>query len=157
MRRITFVALFLSLLLFLTSCQVAYVLGSESALTKWEADYFELYVDDTGSNGVLVYKAKDKTLVFNVTGVYNDLMVYDRFENEENAKPVAIYDPSILQFENWCEYNLSRVVDPKYADIFKDELIFKCVDAHLNEDEILYEWQPLSEEAKLAVRNKADS
>ena len=68
MRRITFVALFLSLLLFLTSCQVAYVLGSESALTKWEADYFELYVDDTGSNGVLVYKAMDKTLVFNVTG-----------------------------------------------------------------------------------------
>ena len=49
------------------------------------------------------------------------------------------------------------MVDPKYADIFKDELIFKCVDAHLNEDEILYEWQPLSEEAKLAVRNKADS
>ena len=159
MRRLLLLFLLISLLIVLTSCEWD-PLGDplDEKMTKWESGNFELYVGDSFDKCNLVYTSDDdNAIVFSCRSCYgHELMICTRAENENsNMKLVALYYGNIALSNKYYEYSLYKIVDSEYANIFPARLWFKCVDNDLSEDEVPYEWQILTSEEALKIREES--
>ncbi len=158
MRKFVILVSIITSLILCTSCQVhnSCVLCSDNKLTKWESGDFQLYIDDAGNCGVLIYSVNGETLVFNATSIYgNNMIIYSRLDDKFEATPIAIYEPAVSLFEGVESYNSGIISDSQYEQVFDVDLSFECVDTYLSEDEIIYEWQPLSYAEQKALYDKA--